>query len=215
MFGLKKKQSVVDDQGQPKVALHKDALQDRHIDELIGICRGISADHQIVTEEGKFLLKWMQDHREYANQYPFDILYIRLSEMLEDDILDPDEQKELLETIKDFTGESKTDINLPNKSTSLPLTMPEPMLFIEGSSFVFTGVFTVGTRKRCEELVVEQGGQMHKTIKKDTDYLVIGDIGSDSWVHSTHGRKIEKALENIKKGHKIEIISEHHWIKHL
>ena len=215
MFGLKRKNTIIDDQGQPTKVFHKDAIQDRHIDELIGICRGISADDKILTIEAQFLLKWIEDHRAYATQYPFDILYIRLSEMLEDNILDIDEQRELLETIKSFTGDIKKDVPVPNKSTSLPLTIPEPFLFIEGSTFVFTGIFTVGSRKRCEEIVVELGGEMHKTIKKNTDYLVIGDIGSESWAHSTHGRKIEKALQYMKKGIEIDIISEHHWIKHI
>ena len=121
MFGFKKNKSAIDEQGQPTKVFHKDAIQDRHIDELIGICRGITADDKIVTQEADFLLTWMQDHKAYATQYPFDILYIRLHEMLEDGILDIDEQRELLETLKSFTGDIKKDIPVPNKSTSLPL----------------------------------------------------------------------------------------------
>lgn len=214
MFGFSKKK-VIDDQGQPKVAFNVDVMKDRHIDELIGICRGILADDRIVKPEANFLMSWLNDHRSYVNQYPFNILYKRLDEMLADGILDNEEEVELIEILKSFTGDNKTDVPITNKSTSLPLTTPEPKVIIESSGFVFTGVFTVGTRKKCEEIITELGGEMHKTIKKTTNYLVIGDIGSDHWIHSSYGRKIEKAIDYQDKGVDIKIISEHTWIKYI
>ena len=206
---------LIDDQGQPKVSFNVDAIKDRHIDELIGICRGITADGNIVHEEAKFLMSWLNNYRDYADQYPFNILYKRLDEMLSDGILDKDEENELIDIIKSLTGEKKDDVDSPAKSTSLPLTIPEPTVIIENNSFVFTGVFTIGTRKKCEEIVVSLGGEMHKTVKRTTDYLVVGDIGSDQWVHSTHGRKIEKAIAMRDSGTNIKIISEHTWIKYI
>jgi len=207
--------NIIDDQGQPKVAFNVDAIKDRHIDELIGICRGITADDIIAYKEAEFLMSWLNDYRQYADQYPFNILYNRLNEMLSDGILDNDEEEELISIIKSLTGDDKEDIPVPTKSTSLPLTTPEPEVIIAGHGFVFTGVFTIGTRKKCEEIVVDLGGEMHKTVKKTTDYLVIGDIGSEHWVHSTHGRKIEKALEYQQRGADIKIISEHNWVKYI
>jgi hypothetical protein len=41
--------------------------------------------------------------------------------------------------------------------------------------------------------------------------LVIGEIGSQDWLHSTHGRKIEKAIEYNDTGAKIAIVPEKHW----
>lgn len=49
----------------------------------------------------------------------------------------------------------------------------------------------------------------------DTHYLVIGDIGSAAWMHSTHGRKIEAAVELLERGTGIAIISEAHFMKSL
>ena len=48
-----------------------------------------------------------------------------------------------------------------------------------------------------------------------TDYLVIGSYATDSWAHSSWGRKIEKAVEMTNKGHPVKIISEEHWSKSL
>lgn len=214
MFGFLNKK-VIDDQGQPKVTFNVDAIKDRHVDELIGICRGITADGKIVTQEAEYLMDWLNGHRKHVNEYPFNILYKRLDEMLSDGVLDKDEEYELIETIKSLTGESKNITSVLNVSTELPLTTPEPIVMIEGYGFVFTGVFTIGTRKKCEEIVSDLGGEMHKTVKKSTKYLVIGDVGSEHWVHSTHGRKIEKAVALQDKGSDIQIISEHTWIKYI
>jgi hypothetical protein len=46
-------------------------------------------------------------------------------------------------------------------------------------------------------------------------YLIIGEIGSRDWIHSTHGRKIEKALEHNAGGARIAIIGEQHWFEQL
>jgi len=45
--------------------------------------------------------------------------------------------------------------------------------------------------------------------------LIVADMGSRDWIHSTHGRKIEKAMEVKSSGNLIAIISEEHWVKHL
>ncbi len=40
---------------------------------------------------------------------------------------------------------------------------------------------------------------------------VIGAIGSRDWIHSTHGRKIERAVELREQGTGIYILSEEYW----
>ena len=211
----KEESSHVDDQGQPKVKYNIDALQDRHIDELIGICRGIAFDDLVTQKEAELLLKWMNDHSVYLSEYPFNILHKNLQEMLSDDVLDSDEAAELLGILKGLIGEENKHEAIVNGSSSLPLDTNLPEIFIPDNSFVFTGVFTVGTRKKCEEIVCDLGGEMHKTIKKSTNYLVVGDVGSDHWVHSSFGRKIEKAVQYREKGTGICIVSEQHWIKYI
>lgn len=50
---------------------------------------------------------------------------------------------------------------------------------------------------------------------QDLDYLVIGNCGSRAWLHSTHGLKIQRALELRGVKRKLSIISENHWAKAL
>jgi hypothetical protein len=58
------------------------------------------------------------------------------------------------------------------------------------------------------------GGQIG-AISRGLDYLVIGEIGSRDWIHSTHGRKIEKAIDYSGRGCHIAIVAEQHWHGYL
>lgn len=211
---------MTDNQGQLKTRnIRAKEVCDRKIDELIGVCRGIIADNTANMQEAQFLIKWIETNYQVAEYYPFNVLYARVFEMLKDGILDDEEQKELIETMAELTGgdvpnESEEDVE--SMSTTLPLCKPAPSIVIEGSSFVFTGIFTTGPRKHLQALILELGGIIHEGVKKDTDFLVIGDIGSMDWAHSSFGRKIEKAIEyRDEKKTGIAIISERHWARFL
>ena len=62
-------------------------IQDRLIDELIGISRGVIADGEVDEREAIFLGQWIEQHREVAGKWPVNVLYARLTEMLKDGIL--------------------------------------------------------------------------------------------------------------------------------
>lgn len=205
-----------DNQGQLiNRGVNSDTVADRKVDELIGICRGIIADGEINKAEAEFLLSWVTKNIDLAPKYPFDILYRRISEMLSDGIMDEDEQRDLLSVLNELTGGDVIDGESDSMSSTLPLCSPAPDVIIKDKSFVFTGVFTSGDRKSLERIVVDLGGIMHQNVTTDTDYLVIGDIGSQDWAHSSFGRKIEKAVANREKGRKISIVIESHWMKYL
>jgi hypothetical protein len=103
----------------------KDEIQDRLIDELIGVCRGVIADGRVDEQEAIFLGQWIENHREIADRWPVNILYARLVEMLRDGIMSESERAELLLTLRDLTGESLIYqqrcrwITLSQRSTSL------------------------------------------------------------------------------------------------
>jgi NAD-dependent DNA ligase len=189
-------------------------VQDRLIDELIGICRGVIADGHVDEREAIFLGQWIENHREIADRWPVNILYSRLVEMLKDGVLNPQEQMQLLETLRDLTGES-TMYQEPNRSTSLPLNKPTPNIIFHGKNFVMAGRFVFGNDMDCEEAVLELGGSVGEAPGEDTDYLVIGEMCSPDWEHTTFGRKIEQAVELRESGSKLAIISEQDWVDAL
>ncbi|MEN8168311.1 MAG: hypothetical protein ABFR65_12670 [Pseudomonadota bacterium] len=71
--------------------------------------------------------------------------------------------------------------------------------------------FITGPRKDIVEVIESRGDLFKSNPIKNTDHLLIGEIGSRDWIHSIHGRKIEKALELSESGTGISIISEKHW----
>lgn len=189
-------------------------IQDRLIDELIGICRGIIADGVIEESEAIFLGQWIDNHRELADKWPANVVYARVTEMLMDGVLTDEEQQDLLATLRDLTGEG-SPLQEPNQSTSLPLTRPESAVDFKGNEFCLTGKFVFGSMEDCEETIVEVGGQVVESPSSDTDYLVIGEFCSPEWEHTTFGRAIERAVELQQEGAGIKIISERCWVDAL
>lgn len=193
-------------------------IKDRNIDELIGISRGIIADGIVNTKEGNFLLDWIKKHFDVydLNTYPVNTIYDRLSNILKDGFIDDEESKELLDLLTSFTGDKPIVEQIASMSSTLPLCNPYPDVNFEDKNFCLTGAFTIGTRAKVEELIQDLGGIAQKNPTLKTNYLVIGILGSGEWIHSSYGRKIEKAVElRDINGKDLKIISEEHFIKFL
>ncbi len=201
-------------------------LAARSVDELIGICKGIAADGIVNSAEADFLVNWLDSNRPIMDVWPVNVLSLRVEKMLENNCIDELERKELFKLLTDIVGETgKCEVvnrttgevaeNISSPSMTLPLDKPAPEVFFEGKLFCFTGKFFYGTRKRCEADILDRGGQSKSRITRETDYLVIGLIGSSEWLHSTYGTKIENAVKLKDNGSLISIVSEDHWAMHL
>jgi NAD-dependent DNA ligase len=206
----------LDDSGQPVArAINATRLDDRAVDELIGVCKGLLADGKVVQAEAVFLQKWMEANTASITHPMVNGIYWRLKEMLVDQVLDPEEQRELFWLLQRFTGQIPPEEELANMSTMLPVDDPQPAIEFKGRVFCFTGKFLCGARQDCQQAVLERGGRTCNTPAGHTDYLVVGTLGSTDWVHSPYGRKIEKAVDLRAGGSRIAIISEDHWVKHI
>lgn len=202
--------------GQPcNPAFSWNRLADSRMDELIGLCRGLLADGALVYEEVIFLHDWFC-RNEPIQCTPFGKnLFKLLEHAVDSKSLRHQDEERLVTMLLDLIGGTPHESDAASFSTKLPLDDPPPALKWEGLSYCFTGKFSFGTRKVCENAVVSLGGKTQQSPTRQTNYLVIGDIGSRDWAHSTHGRKIEKALEFRELGVAITIISEDHWISSL
>ena len=202
---------MLDDHGQPMSrSYNRKRLNDRTIDELIGMSRGIIADKTINQKEAEFLMSWMEANVSYCEDEIVNQLYHRIQEMLIDNVLDQDEERELLGILREFTGESTIDTS-QNLSSKLPLCQPLPIVEFPTMTFCLTGKFAYGPRRICEEVVIERGGKCTSNVTHKVDYLVIGYFSSSDWAHTSYGRKIEKAVEYREAASEISIISEDHW----
>ena len=185
-------------------------IDDRQIDSLIGISKGLTADGEIDQKEAEFLLSWLIQCRAATNNPVILNLLEKVSAMLEDGILDSEESSELLNVLHKISG-SPSEIGELAKATSLPIDHPLPDVAFPGRSFLFTGTCAFGTRKQCHEVTESLGGLIVGGVTKKLDYLVIGTYVTDSWAHESYGRKIEKAMEYREHGVPLVIVTEEHW----
>jgi NAD-dependent DNA ligase len=188
-------------------------LDDRQINELIGLARGLIADGTVNQAEAEYLQKWLAANIGVTGNPVIGNLYHRVNEMLADNRLDADESKELCETLTKFSG-GDFELGEVLKSSTLPLDEPPPDVLFENKRFCFTGTFAYGCRKDCE-IAVEQLGAEAGSLTQKTNYLVIGIYATESWMHSTFGRKIERAAEMRGEGLPISLIGEQHWVSAL
>lgn len=194
---------------------HEARIDRRSVDALIGIAAGLTADESINQKEAVFLKRWIENNLTHLNDPVVNILYRRLDDMLSDGILDPEESEELLSLLKQFTGTSE-EASMPfSAPTSLPLNYPPPIVAWREQTFILTGTMAYGPRKHCEALITERGGRIGSSISKKVNFLIIGSIGNEQWMHTSYGLKIKKAVELREAGTPIAIISEEHWQRTL
>lgn len=189
---------------------NKKNIQDRQIDTLIGLSKGLVADGTVNQSEAEFLLTWLIQNQQNSENPIIDNLLQKVAVMLEDGILDSDESEELKNILQAISGES-SEIGELAKTTSLPIDAPLPKIDFDGTSFLFTGTCVFGTRKDCQAAIDELGAINAKGVTKTLNYLVLGTYVTDSWAHETFGRKIEKAIEYRDSGMPLIIITEEHW----
>ena len=115
-------------------------IQDRQIDTLIGLSKGMSADGKINQAEAEFLQKWLVQNCQSENPIVMNLLS-KVSEMLEDGVLDDDESAELLAILRSFSGE-KVELGEVSKTSTLPICNPAPSIIFSGKNFLFTGTFS-------------------------------------------------------------------------
>jgi len=184
-------------------------IQDRQVDTLIGISKGITADGKVDQTEAVFLQSWLVQNCQTENPIILNLLN-KVTKMLEDGILDDEESSELLGTLRLISGE-KVEVGEVARTSTLPICSPPPNIEFVGSVFLFTGTCAYGTRKQCQEAIDILGGINASSVTKKLDYLVLGTYVTDSWAHESFGRKIEKAMEYRDSGLPISIVTEEHW----
>lgn len=198
-----------DEHGQPNAWFNLTRRIDRSVHELLGLTKGIIADGRVTAEEADILRAWMIANPEAAAAWPGSVLADRITRIYSDGRADEAEREDLRCLLEDLVG-GRTDV-IGNPSTRLPLDEPPPKLQFDGFVYVFTGRFFSGTRQWCESIVENRGGICSSNVTRRTNYLVIGELGSRDWKHTSFGRKIQKAVEVRSEGRQLAIIEEAHW----
>lgn len=201
--------------GQPPRGTYIHRLVDRQITEMLGMAKGIICDGVVNDAEVVALKQWLRENSDVTVKYPGQQLAERIVSMWADGVIDEVERAELRDMLFDLAGEADDLAGNMNMPTSFPLDNPPPTVIFDGKTFVFTGIFASGSRPSCQKKVADRGGRCIDDITLAADYLVVGLMTSPAWVQSTHGRKIERAIDMKGKGHRIAMIAEPHWMAAL
>lgn len=195
--------------------------------ELLGLVQGILADGTVVDAEAAFLEQWIGAHIELRNQWPGSVLFARIEAMLSDGALDPGEQSELLQRMRDFVAMREAaaaasedtklavDVALPAITVDSPFDAPPPPIDYLGRIFVVTGDFACAKRSHVVGRIESLGGDVAASVSKKVNFLVVGSLGCELWKTEGYGTKIEKAVELRNAGVPLRIVAEKHWFESL
>jgi NAD-dependent DNA ligase len=183
----------------------------RSCESLLGIAAGLIADGELNRKEIQFLSTWLSEHPEIANTWPGEVVHKRVREVLADGVITAAEQEYLKKTLSELVGgDFVNDGSVPADATSLPIDLTAKIVIPE-STFCFTGAFLFGTRAACERAVQGRGGLV-SGISKHLNYLVIGELSSRDWKHSSFGTKIQDAMRLKSEGADVHVVGESQWV---
>jgi len=179
---------------------------DSQINEFLGFLRGIAADDEINHEEFSKLKDYISKHSYIMNKWPFDYLGKAINDILEDNIVTKSELNELCSLIQKITGTSFTKDGDAMGGATTMFDNPVPTFI--NKKVCPTGKFISGTRNIINKRIETLGAVPQDNVTLKTDILIIGTLSSRDWIHTSTGRKIEKAIDLLKSGHNIIITNE-------
>ena len=207
---------MTDPHGQPfNVRFNRARRAERDLSEFLGLAKGLLADGEIAPSEADVISRWIDNHRDAVEQWPLNKLSGRVAKIYEDGQVDEAERAELAELLSSIVGGTAGIILGEDAATDLPLDTPPPTFIWRDAVVVFTGKFAYGTRADCERAVAKLGAECESGVTRRTRYLVIGTFGSRDWVHTSFGRKIEKAVEYRDAMGSPFIVGEDYWAQCL
>lgn len=181
--------------------------------ELLGMARGVIADGDVNEREMQALLVWIGDNPSVVEQFPGRELAERLMAIYQDGAVTAEERASLAGYLAALTSGAPTSTDGVTPAPAALFDAPPPTVDFEGMIFVFTGDFAFGERTECERLVQSLGGEAKGTVTLSTRYVVVGELGSEAWITSAYGRKIERAIELRASGTSIAVVTEAHWLE--
>lgn len=195
---------------------NQQANTDKCLEHLLGICTGLTADRYVSDDEIVFLHHWLCDNPIIENIWPANQLLALTTDILNDQVIDEDERTLISNLLNQIIGSPIDNGASSGMATESPLDLSAEII-IPNHTFIFTGKFAFGSRKKCEEATIELEGKIGgKDVTLKTNYLVIGGTASEHWKFSSFGRKIQKAMDvRSDERSNLKIISEEQWASQL
>jgi len=163
--------------------------------ELKSILSEIVADGVLSDEETLALQGWLDENASLKGNFPFDKIFEIVSKALADGILENEERESMLCLFEQITDPVSKACACGD-------------IDINGKTFCLTGEFDFGERSEVQAVLVKRGGIPVSGVTRKTDYVIVGNKGSDAWCAGNYGTKVMKALELQSKGFPIKIVRE-------
>lgn len=155
----------------------------------------ISNDDRITESELLPICDWLVTNSQLKGHFQYDEIYDLVEKVFADKVIDENENIYLCKKIMEIVN--------PVKSNSIFVPNDYPIEF-KDKKFVITGEFSCGkTRNQIENIIISKGGKVTKKVSGKTDYLIVGNQGSEFWSQGNYGSKIQDAIDL-----KINIIKE-------
>lgn len=195
-----------------KSAAMEAAIVRKSLNNLMGVVNGLVCDNQLADIEIQFLATWLEENRHIADQYPANIVFRRVREVLADGVITDEERADLLADLKVISGNEFLETGAALPAHIAAVFDDDPYVEVENRLFVLTGKFLFGTRSACERAILKRGGMVASSVSRRTNYLVVGTMASPAWIEQNFGRKIQKAAELAASGDaEIAVVREPDW----
>lgn len=147
---------------------------------------------------------WLEEHSEYIEKYPFNEIIPAIDNVLADGVVDEEEKEYLMHLFEVVINPLSECENCVNESINLI-----------GKNICVTGDFIKGSRSTVKQLLDSYDAKVTTGVSSKTDFLVVGELGSENWKCGNYGSKIQKALELQQKGNMIKIIGEKEFFEKI
>lgn len=158
------------------------SVETKATQELQGFINAIKSDEVLDDEEVLSIQKWLYNNDYLVGHYPYDKVKNAIDKVLEDKIVTEDEKAYLMNLFDELFNPVKELI----KST----------IEFNNKDFCLSGDFEHGSKKDIEEYIMSKGGTISQSVRKKTNYVVVGSLGSQVYSNGNYGTKVKKAMES-------------------
>lgn len=180
--------------------------------EFLTYLQGINADQKINLTEARSLAHWLDNHSEYCEEWPMKAVRQRIAQALADHHISAEESADLCQLFNSITGCEFQETGMAGGLSAWSFLEYLPAYDLSNKSIAFSGTFTIGTRAFVTEQAKTAGAKVKGGVSQKLDALFVGSIMTPDWMFTSHGRKIQQALDLKDKGHPILLLCEDSFI---
>ena len=173
------------------------------------ILSAIASDGTVAEAEIEQLSMWLAAREHLRKCWPYEEMDSLLTTTMQDQSIDPNEHKLLLDFCSSFTT-SDQDFETPHVTARMlsDIFAVSPVISFDDYLFCFTGESKRATREEMKALAQDRGAKVVESVSPQLDYLIVGVGGNPCWAYASYGRRIEKAMGLRRQGSKLLIIHE-------